>query len=108
MTLTHAFTDTMAVRQYLRELGPLPEPKIQRAHDVRHIVVCAHCRRLADNRHCVRRGSSPYHGRCFIRHFGMRALIAVPSLERAGLQLGDIGLLAARALLEADEDGGRQ
>jgi hypothetical protein len=38
----------------------------------------------------------------------MRALQAVPREERGGLQLSDIGLLAARALIAGDAQAERQ
>lgn len=89
-------------KRYLRELGPLPQPELRHVHDVRHLVVCGGCRRLADERHCVRRDGKSYHGRCFLRRFGMRALRALPRESRAGLQLSDIGILAARVLIAGD------
>lgn len=95
-------------RHYLRVLDPPPPPELRRAHDVRHLVICGGCRCLADERHCVRRDGKPYHGRCFQRRFGMRALQAVPREERGGLQLSDIGLLAARALIAGDARAERQ
>ena len=94
-------------KHYLRALGPLPQPELRHAHDVRHLVVCEGCRCLADERHCVRREGQPYHGRCFLRRFGMRALQAVPREARGGLQLSDIGMLAARVLIAGDAAAGR-
>ena len=102
MTAAHAFADSRVLRRYLRGLGPLPDPEIRRAHDVRHLVVFADCRCLADDRHCVTRAGKPYHGRCFLRSFGMRALQALPPKARSGLQLSDIGVLVARVLIEGD------
>ena len=95
-------------KRYLRELGPLPQPELRRAHDVRHLVVCVSCRCLADERHCVHRDGKPYHGRCFLQRFGMRALQALPRESRAGLQLSDIGMLAARVLIAGDAAAERQ
>ena len=103
MFATHPFADSRALRRHLRGLGALPDPEIRRAHDVRHLVVCAGCRCLADDRHCVTRAGKPYHGRCFLRRFGLRALTAMPREARAGLQLSDVGLRIARELIEADE-----
>ena len=102
MTALHPFTDVKVLKRYLRGLGPLREPEVRRAHDVRHLVVCADCEGLADDRHCVARAGKPYHGRCFLRRFGMRALQAVPRDARAGLQLSDIGIFVARVLIEGD------
>lgn len=102
LTSNLRLTET-SVRRYLRSLAPLPEPTIHRAHDIRHLVGCARCRRLADERHCVRRDDKLYHGRCFIRLFGLSALLTMPSRERGGLQLSDVGLRIARALIETDE-----
>ncbi|MDA8347839.1 MAG: hypothetical protein M0038_03370 [Pseudomonadota bacterium] len=95
-------------KHYLRALGPLPQPELRCAHDVRHLVVCVGCRCLADERHCVLRAGKPYHGRCFLRRFGMSALRAVPREARAGLQLSDIGMLAARVLIAGDAATERQ
>lgn len=95
-------------KRYLRELGPLPQPEVRRAHDVRHLVVCVGCRCLADERHCVLQVGKPYHGRCFLRRFGMGALQAMPRQARAGLQLSDIGMLAARLLIAGDAAAERQ
>ncbi len=108
MHTQNSLLDESGIERYLSDLGPLPKPAIRRAHDVRHLVVCAHCRDLTDDRHCLHLFGKPYHGRCFLKQFGMRALLATPARERAGLQLGDIGLLAARALIEADEAAERR
>ncbi len=91
-----------STRRYLCGLGPLPEPEVRRALDVRHLVVCVGCQCLADERHCVLRAGKPYHGRCFLRRFGLRALQAMSPAARGGLQLADIGMLAARVLIAGD------
>ena len=108
MSATHPFVDSRELRRYLRRLDPLPDPDIRRAHDIRHLVVCADCRFLADDRHCVTRAGKSYHGRCFIRLFGLNALLMTPSRERGGLQLSDVGLRIARVLIEADEPAKRK
>lgn len=95
-------------KRYLRALPPPPQPELRRAHDVRHLVVCVSCRCLADVRHCVHHDGKPYHGRCFLRRFGMRALQALPRESRNGLQLSDIGILAARVLIAGDAAAERQ
>lgn len=92
---------TGCAKHYLRSLGPLPPPSLRRAHDVRYLVLCAQCGSPTDSRHAVPLDGQHYHGRCFIARFGLRALQALPRAACAGLQLADIGLPAARALLRS-------
>ena len=88
-----------SAKRYPHSLGPLPPPSLRRAHDVRHLVLCAQCGRPADSRHAVPLDGQHYHGRCFIARFGLPALKALGPAAWAGLTLGDIGAAAFRHLL---------
>ena len=74
-----------------------------RSRDVRALRVCCRCGQLGDGRHMVRVvGHKPQgeaHGRCYIAAFGLRALLALPLEDRDKLTLGDIGVVAMKAVL---------
>lgn len=76
---------------------------IRTSKDVRNLRVCCRCGQLGDGRHMVRvsghRPQGEAHGRCFVAAFGLRALIALPLGEREKLTLGDIGVVAMKAVL---------
>ena len=92
-------------------LGKLPAPNLQAAHDVRHLVVCAYarCRQLGDERHMVPAramsfqsssdGKAYYHGRCYVRAFSLKSLLACPKRVLARLTLGDVGVKTMKAIV---------
>ena len=101
-------TVARSAKRYLRSLGPLPEPVVRRAHDVRHLVCCERCRQIADARHAVLHDGRHFHGRCFIARFGLPALKSLGPASWAGLTLGDTGAAAFRHLLGTSTQNGRR
>lgn len=85
----------------MTRLAALPRPQLRTAHDVRHLVGCARCRRIGDRRQMVSVAGRDYHGRCFVRGFGLPALIALAPVETDKLTLGDLGRVWMRQLLDA-------
>lgn len=98
-----------AVNSATRFGGPLPDPALRTAHDVRHLVTCTNsrCNQLGDDRHmiCVRSMDvrNYYHGRCFVKVFGLGALLNTPREQLETLTLGDVGPAIARAILAKTE-----
>ena len=98
----------LSAKRYLHSLGPLPEPMLRCAHDVRHLVCCVRCRQVADARHTVLHDGRHFHGRCFVARFGLPALKALGPAAWAGLTLGDIGAAAFRHLLGTGTQNSRR
>jgi len=96
----------------MKKLGPLPKPTMALAHDVRHLVVCAYsrCRQLGDERVMVTvrstdfqsksSGEACYHGRCYVRKFGLAALLKLPKRKTGRLMWSDVGIVTMKALLK--------
>ncbi len=84
------------------KLGPLPEPTLRTAHDVRHLGTCTACGTLLDDRKALTLPQGMYHGRCFIREHGLRALLALSGELTQHLTLGDLGVDHMRALVNRD------
>jgi hypothetical protein len=85
----------------MTRLPALPPPQLRTAHDVRHLAACGHCRRMGDQRRMVIAAGRTYHGRCFVRRFGVPALIALPPAQTDKLTLVDLGVEWMRQLLDA-------
>lgn len=72
-------------------------PDLKTAHDVRHLDKCDVCSDLGDVRRMI---LARYHGRCYIRRFGLDDFLELPKEETDKVSLGDIGLNAMKALIE--------
>jgi len=73
--------------------------ELRTCHDVRHLVVCRHCKGLGDKRNML--GSAKegrIHGRCYVDAFGLKALLSLPKKNVEVLTLGDVGINTAKAL----------
>lgn len=70
------------------------------AHDVRHLMICSHCKSLGDRRSMVTLDGGQWHGGCYIDKFGKAELLKLPHKEIRKLTLGDIGPTMMRAILE--------
>lgn len=82
-------------------LGSLPAPQLQTAHDVRHLCGCANCGQLGMDTTMVDLDGEWFHGRCFVRKFGLRYLLALPRSKKLRLTLGDVGVKTMQALLDS-------
>jgi hypothetical protein len=79
---------------------PLAElVRIERAHDVRTLRVCAACSGLGNAGTMLDVGKEWFHGRCFLGRFGLAALLGLPPCKTARLMLGDVGEGTMRRLL---------
>lgn len=77
-------------------------PTLRTAHDVRHLVVCAGCNALDDDRHMVHDiDGTHWHGRCAIRKKGFDWLLKFRKSQLSKLTLGDLESTYARRLLDA-------
>jgi hypothetical protein len=74
--------------------------RIEKAHDVRKLVVCK-CGGLASQGMAIDLDGEWYHGRCFIHVFGFKSLLALPRSKQDRLTLGDLGPDVMRRLIEA-------
>lgn len=85
---------------------------LETCHDVRHLRVCSGCKGVGDGRQMIReprgKGARHHHGRCYIESHGMTLFLRLPSEETDKLTLGDIGPVAAAALLARSEKGRAQ
>lgn len=80
--------------------------ELKRAHDVRHLRICAHCKGLGDRREMVTLfpvDKDWHHGRCYIAIHGLHWFLRLPTGILANVTLGDIGVEAMRALLQEME-----
>ena len=68
-------------------------------HDVRHLVLCAGCRKLHDRRYMAKIGKVYWHGRCVIADIGMEGLLNLPIEQLHKLTLGDIGVESMKAIV---------
>jgi hypothetical protein len=92
---------------------PYNNATVTTAHSIRTLRVCDECGGLGNVDSMLRiyrtfRGSRAQdavhvHGRCFIKLFGIRSLLARPQGDTDRLTLGDIGVHAAKALLRQRE-----
>lgn len=77
-----------------------------KAHDVRYLTLCDHCKELGDSRHMIEHASpsgiiSIFHGRCIPG--GLPTLLSKSPALTLGLTLGDIGKEWMTALIDATE-----
>lgn len=72
---------------------------VRKAHDVRTLRVCAVCSNLGNSHSMVDLDSEWYHGRCFVKRHGGKALGALPKSKTDRLTLGDLGVRLMRALI---------
>lgn len=72
-------------------------PHLETAHDVRFITKCDACPDLGDGRRMI---LARYHGRCFIKRFGLEDFLDLPDEETSKVSLGDIGTKAMKALVD--------
>lgn len=72
---------------------------VKRAHDVRTLRVCAVCANLGNSTTMVDLYDEWFHGRCFVKRFGGKALGALPKAKTDRLTIGDLGVRLMKALL---------
>lgn len=82
---------------------PFHYVRIEKAHDVRSLRLCEYCQGLGHNHSmiCTMRGRTAphWHGRCYIKEFGMAPFLALPHAQTDKMTLGDIEGEAIHALL---------
>jgi len=77
-----------------------PPPRMNTCHDIRKWTACSVCGAIGHRDNMVQ--SSPdvfWHGRCFVKRFGIERLLEMPRKETTKLSLGDLGLDLMRALV---------
>lgn len=74
------------------------------SHAVRDLTVCDICHGIASKKTSILQGKKHFHGKCFIAQWGIDALLALPTMDKECLTLGDIGAKAMRALLDSQPD----
>jgi hypothetical protein len=81
----------------MSDLYRLPDGRTKlKAHDIRHLCVCAHCDGMADDRETVR----DLHPRCFYEMEGNAGVLALCSDDRDKFALGDIPVELMKRLLD--------
>jgi hypothetical protein len=73
-----------------------------KAHDVRHLCVCALCEGLADDRAAIPREPTPeyYHPACFVEKFGEARVLSLPPEDRKKFRICDVSAETMRKLIE--------
>jgi hypothetical protein len=74
------------------------------SHAVRDTTTCDICQGMASKKTSILQGKKHFHGKCFIAQWGIDALLALPTIDKDCLTLGDIGVKAMRALLDSRSD----
>jgi hypothetical protein len=77
--------------------------RVEKAHDVRTLRVCARCGQLGNNHSMIGRGDEWLHGRCFVALYGRAELCRLPKPTTDRLTLGDLGTAVMRYLLSHRE-----
>lgn len=75
--------------------GDLP---LRTCHDIRRWTGCARCGVLGSKDSMIQTSNQFWHGRCFVKQFGMERLREMPATETNKLTLGDLGVRLMRAL----------
>lgn len=72
-----------------------------RAHDVRRLQLCAHCRRPGLPEELLQTPVGLQHGRCARQSLGAAGLVALPAAERGKITLKDVEIALMKQLLDA-------
>lgn len=73
-----------------------------KAHDVRHLTVCAGtCGDLLDRRKAILAGGNCWCGKCCFAVLGISGIKNLPRAERGKFTIGQVGPKAMMALMEA-------
>lgn len=78
-----------------------------KAHDVRHLRICATCDHLGDSRKMLKIGLHRslnvglHHGECVVTALSHAEVLALPETERAKITIGAAGVDLFRKLLDA-------
>lgn len=73
-------------------------PDLTTAHDVRHLGKCFGCDDLGDKRRMI---YGDWHGRCYIKTYGLSDFLLLEDDETNKLSLGDIGMDAMKGLIDS-------
>ena len=78
-------------------------PELRTCHDVRRLAPCERCKGMGDKRHMVPVGSGRarehLHGRCYVKSYGLEAMLMLPRDITDTLYLDDIGGKTMTALM---------
>jgi len=72
------------------------------AHDIYETKICGRCNYPALRDAMVETVEGHYHGRCFIRSYGLDALLALPAEELNKLTISDVGVPVIRQIMARD------
>jgi hypothetical protein len=72
-----------------------------KAHDVRHLRVCAHCGEIGDNRKMLQINGAPWHDACAVATMSEGQILRLPAAERGKITLGAAGVPLMRKLMGA-------
>ncbi len=77
------------------------------ACDPREPKICCDCNQSGTGGSMIETSDAHYHGRCFIRSFGVEQLLAMPGAELRKLTIGDVGITVIRQIMAAETRGYR-
>ena len=79
-----------------------PTMKMEKAHDVRHLRGCDHCKQIGDDRYMVyvKERGLWLHGFCTVDVLGAAGLLELPEEQIGKVTIGEVGPALMRQLVD--------
>ena len=72
-----------------------------RAHDIRHLRLCAHCGQLGDGRKMLQLSGGQWHDSCVVKTHTVSQVLRLPASERDKITIGAASVELMRKLFDA-------
>lgn len=65
-------------------------PEKLTAHAIRRLCQCGRCRGMGDGEQMIENETLKYHTTCYVKKFGLRAVLALPRADLGKLRIRDL------------------